>query len=289
VLTSHLRRRRRATFRDVRSAAAWLLTGNRDCAEVHRIDEEGRDASYLSDALAYDLAFTDASNDYLIAEWSDLDPASVAAPVVDELRRRPGRHRDRPGADDRSVVSLARALYFGGAPGDTPTARDVRAYRYLDTFAAMLADAQPETTRDQLLLGISRLAGAFGYQTSGLAMSSGMPDAAWAVLHTIPREQFAIERPTSGHPFVETIPDRLTLVHKAGPRLDLTLDTAEVILRAADGELVDDLGSDSIRQEIDSFVNQLAKQPSDAVRVVDASGSVAIARLVGETIHLEQS
>lgn len=289
VLTSHLRRLRRATFRDVRSAAAWLLTGDRDCAEVHRIDEEGRNALFLDDALAYDLAFTDASNDYLVSEWSDLDPASVAAPLVDELRRRPGRHGDRNASDDRSVAGLARALYFGDAPGDSPAAREVRAYRYLEEFTAMLKHAEPETTRDRLLLGISRLAGAFGYLDSGLAMSSGMPDAAWAVLHTIPLEQLAVEQPKGSHPFVETIPDRLSLVHKAGPRLDLTLDTAEIILRAADGELVDDLGSDSIRQEIDSFVNQLAKQPSDAVRVVDASGSVAVARRVGETIRLEQS
>ena len=44
--------------------------------------------------------------------------------------------------------------------------------------------------------------------------------------------------------------------------LTLTLDTAEIILRAADGELVNDLASDAIRQEIDSFVSQLARQPS---------------------------
>jgi hypothetical protein len=290
VLTSHLRRLRRATFRDVRSAAAWLLTGDRECAEVHRIDKEGRNAKLLGDALAYDLAFTHTSNDYLISEWSDLDPASVAAPLVDELRRRRGRHGDRRAPEARSVAGLARALYFGDAPADSPLAREVRAYRYLHEFTAMLWHEEPARTRDRLLLGISRLAGAFGYLDSGLAMSSGMPGAAWAVLHTIPHEQFAVERPEAGHPLVETIPDRLSLIHTpAGQRLDLTLDTAEIILRAADGELVDDLGSDSIRQEIDSFVNQLAKQPSDAVRVVDSSGSIAIARRVGPTIRLEQS
>ena len=42
VLTSHLRRRRRATFRDVRSALAWVITGDRSCAEVHSDREEGR-------------------------------------------------------------------------------------------------------------------------------------------------------------------------------------------------------------------------------------------------------
>ena len=32
-------------------------------------------------------------------------------------------------------------------------------YRYLDEFTAMLTNADPERTRDRLLLGISRLVG----------------------------------------------------------------------------------------------------------------------------------
>ena len=35
LLTSHLRRRRRATFRDLRSSTAYLLTGDRGCEEIH--------------------------------------------------------------------------------------------------------------------------------------------------------------------------------------------------------------------------------------------------------------
>jgi hypothetical protein len=116
-----------------------------------------------------------------------------------------------------------------------------------------------------------------------------MPGSAWAVLHTIPAEQFTAVGHTGDQSYVETIPDQLTLQHGAGPRLNLTLDTAEMILRSADGEIVDDPGSDSIRKEIDSFVSQLGRQPSDAVRLVDSSGSVAVATRQAQAITLERS
>lgn len=289
ILVSHLRRRRRATFRDVRSAAAWLLTGDRDCEDIHQLGIEGRSARYLGDASAHDLAFSETSNDYLINEWSDLDPGVVAAPLVDELRRQHARNHGNTASHYGSVSSVARALYFGDLTADLTGPEDVRAYRYLDEFVDMLKGIDPITTRARLLLGVSRLAGAFGYQDSGLAMSSGMPGSTWAVLHTIPTEQFTAVSHTGDQPYVETIPDQLTLEHRAGPKLNLTLDTAEIILRAADGELIDDPGSDSIRQEIDSFVSQLARQPSGAVRLVDASGSVAIATRQEQAITLERS
>ena len=289
ILISHLRRRRRATFRDVRSAAAWLLTGDRDCADIHQLGSEGRSARYLGDASAHDLAFSEMSNDYLIGEWSDLDPGVVAAPLVDELRRQQARNDGNRASHYGSVSSVARALYFGDLASESTAPEDVRAYRYLNEFVDMLNGTDPEKTRARLLLGISRLAGAFGYQDSGLAMSSGMPGSAWAVLHTIPAEQFTAISHTRGQLYVETIPDQLTLQHGAGPKLTLTLDTAEMILRSADGEIIDDPGSDSIRQEIDSFVSQLGRQPSDAVRLVDSSGSVAVATRQAQAITLERS
>ena len=66
--------------------------------------------------------------------------------------------------------------------------------------------------------------------------------------------------------------------------LRLNLDTAEMILRAADGELVDDPASDAIRQEIDAFVGQLSMHPSKAAHIVDSSGSVSTATISGVDI-----
>jgi hypothetical protein len=68
--------------------------------------------------------------------------------------------------------------------------------------------------------------------------------------------------------------------------LDLSLDTAEIVLRATDGELLDDVYSDAIRQEIEGFTAQLSTQPSDRVLVIDEVGSTVAASRIGQTIGL---
>lgn len=284
ILISHLRRRRRATFRDVRSAAAWILTGDKSCEDIHEWESHGRSSEFLERSYTQELAFDTASNDYLIDEWSDLDPAMVAAPTVDSRRRALGTDQYR------SAAEVARGLYFGPVPSsaEDPAPRDVRAYRYLDEFKQMLLDPGSADVLSRLLSGISRLVGAFGYDDEGLAMSSGMPGSPWAVLHTIPADQFSVTTPRASRAYVESIPDQLLLEHESGS-VTLTLDTAEIILRAADGEIINDAASDAIRQEIDSFVSQLGRHPSRAARIVDSSGSVALARVNGPTITLEQA
>lgn len=286
---SHLRRRRRATFRDVRSAIAWLITGDRSCADIHRWRASNLSAMQLDRALISELAFAVDSNDYLVAEWSQLDPAQVAAPGVDRIFRTQAAASQHPVYN--GVDAVARGLYFallGDAAGRTDR-NSVMSYRYLDEFTAMLKNEFPEVTRDRLLLGISRIVGAYGYADDGLAMSSGMTGAAWAILHTVPAGEFTVSIDDARSPYVETIADQLTLTHVSNPSLTLSLDTAEIILRAADGELINDLASDAILQEIDAFVSQLARRPSSEARIVDSSGSVAVARANGGQIVLESA
>ena len=45
----------------------------------------------------------------------------------------------------------------------------------------------------------------------------------------------------------------------------------------------------AIRQEIDGFVSQLGRQPAESARIVDTSGSVAVATRVDQTIRLEHA
>lgn len=286
---SHLRRRRRATFRDVRSAIAWLITGDRSCHDIHAWRESGLSALQLDQAIVSDLAFSRESDDYLVSEWSELDPALVAAPGADRVFRIQGATSHHPVF--RDVDAVARGLYFNMIEDDARLTdrTSVTSYRYLHEFTTMLANHNPEQSRDRLLLGISRIVGAFGYTESGLAMSSGMPGAAWAILHTIPVTEFTLARDETSSPYIETIADRLKLIHESNPSITLTLDTAEIILRAADGELVNDLASDAILQEIDAFVSQLARRPSSEARIVDSSGSVAVARVDGSQIVLEHA
>jgi hypothetical protein len=235
-----------------------------------------------------ELAFAENSNDYLVDEWTDLDPANVASPRLDSRRRHLGT---RSAHGSLTASEAARSLYFGNLDlGDTDIApSDVRAYRYLDEFTDMLKGHGDEIALERVLLGMSRLVGAFGYTDSGLAMSGGMPGSPWAILHTVPVDQFNLELPKISDSYVEAMPDQLTLRHQAGPSLTLTLDTAEVILRAADGEVINDVSSDATRQEIDSFVSQLSRQPSKTARIVDSSGSVALASIHGTDIVLEDA
>jgi serine/threonine protein kinase len=286
VLASHLRRRRRATFRDLRSAAAWTLTGDRSCGSIHELIAGQHDPRFLDRARAYDLAFDPDSRDYLIDEWALLDPAAVAAPAVDALRRQ-GPNRSEVQATYRSTSSVARGLFFGDWTDESAGRQDLMAYRYLGEFLTMLTGDDPERTRARLLLGASRLVGAFGFHDRGLAIRAGTPDSEWSVLRVVAEDRFTVDVAHPPSPYVEVVPDTLVLKHANGPRLALTLDTAEVILRAADGEIVDDLGSDSIRQEIDGFVNQLSREPSASARIVDSAGTVAIANRVDTTIQLE--
>ncbi|MDT0164501.1 protein kinase [Actinotalea sp. AC32] len=287
ITISHLRRRRRATFRDVRSAAAWLITGDRGCEDIHELREAGRNPRLVPGALAHDLAFATDSNDYLVDEWSNLDPAEVAAPALDRFRR--SQVGEQSALQYASNRSIARAIYFRELAAGSVRAEDVSAYRYLDEFRHMLTGGARPAVAKRLLLGISRLVGAHGYTSSGLAVSSGMAHSAWAILHVIPPEEFELLMPTSAQPYIETMADTLTLRHRSGPFLELTLDTAEIVLRAADGELVNDFASDAIQQEIDSFVQKLARQPSMAARIVDSAGTEAIVSVRDRTIVLEQS
>lgn len=286
---SHLRRRRRATFRDIRSAISWILTGNMTCEDVHELIDDGQNPLYRESSAAFDLAFSEDSGDYLVQEWAGLDPASVPAPAVDRAFR--ALKDDAEVAYLSNPEHLARAIYFrlSTVESDEVDPSDLRTFRYLDEFTAMLKGVGATETCDRVLLGISRLAGAFGYSDPGLAMSSGADGATWAVLHTVPAGEFHVEVPTIDGEFVETMPDQLLLKHENGASLNLTLDTAEIILRAADGEIVNDIGADATRQEIDSFVNQLKRRPSQSAQIVDSSGSVTLARIRGTAIEMESA
>ena len=284
VLVSHLRRRRRATFRDLRSASAYVITGDRSCEQVHDLVRRQRDPRFLENALARDLAFDAESNDYLVQEWVDVDPSRIPAPGVDEQRRTLD-----PATLLGSVESLARSAFFTRTGGGD-AGHDLRAFRYLEEFMWMTSGGDPHRARSRILLGMSRLVGAFGYAEPGLALSSNSAASDWSVLRVVQEDVFVVEPPTASSGYVEGLPDSVLLKHvPSGRAFALTLDTAEIILRAADGELIDDAGSDAIRQEIDGFVSQLSREPSSAALIIDSAGTVAVARVEGDAISLRAS
>lgn len=283
LLTSHLRRRRRATVRDVRSALGFLVTGNRSCADVHAEHERGQDPGAGTDRHTADLAFTDGSGDYLVQEWSELDPATLSTPgAARAARSDPRVLPDLSAVDIGLMAGLKRRLFFGewSAPG---AEHEVRSYRYLLDYLDALDD--PEDARAKLLRGLSRVLAYVGYDGAHVALRDRTFDdpavRAIVVVKELRADEFTLRTDNAVSPYVESFPDQLVLEH--GPsraRLRITLDTAELLLRAAAGEVLGDPASAALRQEIEGFGNQLRLQPAGSVRIVDGAG-----RSVGATVQ----
>jgi hypothetical protein len=67
----------------------------------------------------------------------------------------------------------------------------------------------------------------------------------------------------------------------------ITLDTAEIILRAGEGEILNDPYSESIRKEIEGFTAQVRRQPTREALIVDPIGVVTIATQSNNKISLK--
>jgi serine/threonine protein kinase len=284
VSISHLRRKRRATFRDVRSAIAWTVTGDRGCEDVHKAIGDKRDLRMADDAVASDLAFQKDNPDYLVAEWAMVDPVVLAAPGVERALRDGAFGLEtglRPGSENRQ-------LFFDGA-GTSPVDRaEVRAYRYFDEFVdALAARIDIGVVREKILLGLSRLLGAHGYQGAALALRDG-ESAGWSVLREIPAEEFSLVPLATDATYVEQQSDGLRLSHRLG-NLVLTLDSYELVRRAADGELLGDAGSDAVKLELSAFGNVLRTTPAHRVLVVDPSGRGDFVRIADAVITREEA
>jgi serine/threonine protein kinase len=281
LLTSHLRRRRRATVRDLRSAFGWLITGDTSCEAVHDDVENGLDPA--AGRRAFDLAFDAGSGDYLVREWADLDPAVLPAPGAARTAR--GRRDlvpDLAALDTAAMTRLKRSLFFGA--WDASGARsEVRSYRHLDDYLDALSD--PAAALPRMLLGVSRVLAFVGYPDEGaLALRDRVFDdpavRSIVVIKELPAAEFELRAATAAAPFVESFPDQLELRHRSGPRLRITLDTAELLFRSDDGEVLGDAASAALRQEIEGFGNRLRLEPAQKVRIVDGSGSSVVAGVV---------
>jgi serine/threonine protein kinase len=277
IKISHLRRRRRATFRDIRSAIAWMITGNRSCAEVHEARRNGRDLSKAKNSMYFDLSFESDSEDYLVQEWADFDPGRVVAPDIIRIAREQGiLHATETVDEQQAARSLLRQIFFGAKPIAEVAAKDVMAYEHLSEFEHILNNPDQDS-RNRLLLGISRIVGAIGYSSQGLAISSSEKGSEWVVLKIIDSDSFTLQLPRYSSSYVENFADSVTLNHKDGASLTITLDIAEMILRAASGEILNDPYSETIRQEIEGFTAQVRRQPSNEALIFDPIGVMTFA------------
>ena len=113
-----------------------------------------------------------------------------------------------------------------------------------------------------MLLGLSRVLGAHGYQGNALALRDG-DSAGWSVLREIPAEEFALAPLAADAKYVEQQPDGLRLSHRLG-NLVLTLDSYELVRRAATARLLGDAGAEAVKLELSAFGNLLRTTPGPA-------------------------
>jgi len=219
------------------------------------------------DALHFDLAFDHHSTDYLVAEWSDLDPSLLPAAQLERDDRVSAGHETWYRRE-----SLNRRAFFGDLECDAAHMREATPYRYLDDFQAALEDDErTQIILPKILLGLSRLLGAFGYEGENLALQDGQNDG-WAVLREMSASEFKLEQRPLPSPYVEQQSDEFLLSHPRA-RLTLTLDSVEMVLRAADGELINDAAANAIKLELLLFANRLMLHPASAAIIVNPAGA----------------
>ena len=272
--TSHLRRRRRATVRDVRSAFGWLITAT--CPATTSTTSGGGPRPRPGRQV-FDLAFDAAAG--TTSSRSGRSSTRPRCPRPPLARRRADRRDlvpDLAGLDSTAMTHLKRAACSARGPSRGPSTRcaaTVTCTAFLDAFA------DPAAGLARILLGVSRVLAFVGYQDEGhLALRDRVFDdpavRSIVVVKELPATEFRLVSLTGAAPYVESFPDQLELRHlPSGARLRITLDTAELLLRSADGEILGDTASAALRQEIQGFGDRLRLQPARTVRIVDGAGS----------------
>ena len=123
------------------------------------------------------------------------------------------------------------------------------------------------------------MAGAIGFSDSGVAVRTGNMRTDWSVLKVIAESEFEISAGALNEAeYIEITPDKLLLTHiETGIALGLSLDSFEVIIRAAEGEILADSYSDAVIKEIEGFASQLRDVRATSVSVIDPIGNGVLA------------
>jgi hypothetical protein len=292
LLTSHLRRTKRATLRQIRSTLGFLITADLSCEDVHKAVSNNEDLSSTSGSLG-ELVFGAASQDPLIQEWARLDPAKLVSPVVDRLLR--SEYAPKSADGEAEMYSTFMRSHFLGlreiseSPGLSIPNGESSFYKYIDEYITILANPERPEYKSRILKGVSRLIGAYGYDGPNLAVSQERGHSDWAVLKPNFEQEFTLKANDFDSQYVEFSPDLLILTHVSGAQLNISLDTAEVVLGAADGGLFGDYETDAVRFDVEGFGVKLLRQVSENVIVVEPSGVAHEIRIANGKLILMQS
>lgn len=263
---SHLRRRKRATLRQVRSTLAWLITGDLNCQDVH---SSPIDLTSSGKWALQELAFSSETEDQLVQEWRQSDPALILDVEVEkEVRRRPVTEDELFSGHDRYAREM-RNRYFNN------TLNDLSVYRYLTEYLGAIAESGNPKHLSKILLGISAVLGAIGYEGANLLLTQSKAGSSWAIGKLLEADEFELHLPSYDARYLEVSPDYIELRHNSGSVLKLNLDSFENIVRASNGEIFGDRLSEVIRFEIDNFANQLQRSKTNRLSIVQPNGETS--------------
>ena len=287
---SHFRREQRATFRDVRSVFAYLITGDRSCKDVHEARRDGRDLRRASDMRFFDLAFAGDADDHLLRSWRTLDPARL--PLAQAARRVSSRAiGDFEYLQQRSIASFAREAFFGldeDLLGNLNSS-EWSVYRYFDEYRdALLGHYYGLMPR--VLRGLSRILGAPNPRSGKLSITMSDRLETWHVQRDFDMAAFNLEvRTSSGNEFVEEAADSLVLSYRGEIECNLLLDDFELILRADAGEVFNDVYSKEVIAKFGGLASRLRLRESDTLTILAPTNEEFIAVRQGTRIELRSA
>lgn len=269
VQYTYLRRIERPNFRRVRSAIAFLVTGDMGCGDIAEKLQREEDLSYLE---FQNLLFGDVSQESLIRGWAEFDPALRISPRLKETLKLTTPAHFGSTATRSRYTREARKTYLSQLRGlGKDTNLDILPYRHFTKFLEYIR--KDVDSLEPILQGLSRISGAHLEYQNGLALAEIVSSSGWVVMKVIPEDSFQIEVDQLISQFLETTPQSITLVHKpSNRRFMLTLDVFEILMRSAAGELFNDYATSALRFEMQAFASSILRSPVSEVQLLNPSG-----------------
>ena len=284
---SHYRREQRATFRDVRSVFAYVITGDRDCEAIHEARRDGRDLRRAENTLFFDLAFAGSGGDHLFESWKSVDPERL--PLAQAARRLAYREPGDGRALRRSPVSsFAREAFFGANEdllGEID-ASEYKVYRYFEVFREFVSGEESPDFLKKIMGGLSRILGAAIPREEALSVTMSNPLESWTVQREFPSSHFLLHVNREVGDFVECASDSLTLTYRDQIFMKLELDDIELIFRADDGEILNDVFSMAVIAKFGGFASRLRLRETSSVTLISPTNDTFRAERIGNRIEM---
>jgi hypothetical protein len=272
-LLSHLRRQRHTTMRDLRSALAYMITGNKSCQQIHEARHGTEAGASLIQVAYWQSAFAPVEkSDELLTDLMPFDPARFPQPHLDRFLH---FHQAAKDASVRSMLfvdkndlspqrfqdemewieAFKRRLYFEGLKLSQAIQNDSgtslpnvswlmllpyeHSRLFLSLLAGQLTDQELKEIREKIALGILRsddIMEDVPAEKLSVKVSASV-EQQLVILKQLPLEEFelTVEYP-AGTTMVERLPELVVLKHFSGtPHLEITLDLFELLMKMEEG------------------------------------------------------